>query len=121
MKKIFIILFIGILFLSGCNKKVDYSEYSFTDTSWIRNADHDIETIRFNSDGSFSYYCGCGNSVNDSDLCDNYTYNDKTKEIKLDCFEKTDEMVTTIKIIKSSDSILELDFDGDIRIFEKTK
>ena len=110
-----------ILFLSGCNKKVDYSEYSFTDTSWIRNADHDIETIRFNSDGSFSYYCSCGNPVNDSDLCESYTYNDETKEIKFECFETTEEMVTNIKIVEISEDFLELDFNGEIRKFEKEK
>ena len=122
MKKIIIVLLLGILSV-GCGEKklkeIDYSEYLFTNVSWTRDGANDIETIRFNSDGSFSYYCSCGNPVNDSDLCESYTYNDETKEIKFKCFETTEEMVTTIKIIESTDSFLELDFNGEIRRFEK--
>ena len=122
MKKIIIILLL-LIFFTGCEKtnieEIDYSEYSFTNVSWTRDTEHDIETIRFNSDGSFSYYCACGNPVNDSDLCESYTYNDETKEIKFDCFETTEEMVTNIKIIKTTEEILELDFNGEIRKFEK--
>ena len=33
--------------------------------------------------------------------------------------ETTEEMVTTIKVIESTDSFLELDFNGEIRRFEK--
>ncbi len=63
--------------------------------------------------------CACGNPVNDSDLCEGYTYDEKTKTITLDCIEITDEMVTKIKVVKCDENSLELDFDGDIRIFEK--
>ena len=99
----------------------DYSKYLFTDVAWTRDGGNDIETIRFNSNGSFSYYCSCGNPVNDSDLCESYTYNDETKEIKFDCFETTEETITNIKIIEMSEDILELDFNGEIRKFEKEK
>ena len=115
----------AILFV-GCdgNQKtkvpsIDYSKYSFVNISWTRDAEHDTETIRFGEDGSFTYYCGCGNPVNDSDLCDGYTYDDTTKTITLDCIETTDEMVTIIKIVKCDENSLHLDFDGEIRIFEK--
>ena len=125
MKKIIVILMLGVLFLTGCEEKkekeVDYSDYLFTDVSWTRDGGNDIETIRFNSNGSFSYYCSCGNPVNDSDLCESYTYNDETKEIKFDCFETTEEMVTTIKIVEVDEDVLELDFNGEIRKFEKGK
>lgn len=87
--------------------------------SWTRNAEHDTETIRFGEDGSFSYFCSCGNPVNDSDLCDGYTYDDATKTITLDCIETTDEMFTIIKIVKCDENSLHLDFNGEIRIFEK--
>lgn len=111
------------LFFVGCsnkdNKDVDYSKYSFVNTSWTRDAENDIETIRFGEDGSFTYYCSCGNPVNDSDLCDGYIYDDDTKTITLDCFETTDEMITVIKIVKSDENELHLDFDGDIRVFTK--
>mgnify|MGYP003326169300 CR=1 FL=1 len=42
---------------------------------------------------------------------------DKTKEITLDCFEETEETITKIKVVKSTETTLELDFDGEIRIF----
>ena len=124
MKKIIIIILI-VLFLTGCGdekektKTKDYSNYIFTDVSWTRSGENDIETIVFKSNGKFTYYCSCGNPVNDSDLCENYTYNNKTKEITLDCFEETDETITTIKIVNSTETTLELDFNGEIRKFEK--
>ena len=120
-----LILVFATLF-AGCsdnknkeNASVDYSQYSFVNVSWTRDAEHDIETIRFGEDGGFTYYCACGNPVNDSDLCEGYTYDDATKTITLNCIETTDEMVTTIKIVKCDENSLHLDFDGKIRIFEK--
>ena len=114
------------ILIVGCGKSktnedsnVDYSKYSFVNTSWTRDAEHDTETIRFNKDGSFVYYCGCGNPVNDSDLCEGYTYDDKTKTITFNCIETTDEMITEIKVVKCDENSLHLDFNGEIRIFEK--
>ena len=122
MKKIIIIMLFATIFLTGCSKEqtkqVDYSEYLFTNKNWTRDSGYDIETIKFKSDGSFTYYCSCGNPVNDSDMCETYTYNDKTKEIKLDCFETNEETITTIKIKEFTNETLELDFNGEIRKFE---
>lgn len=92
---------------------------SFEDISWTRDTCDCKETLRFNSDGSCSYSCACGNPVNDSDLCEGYTYDDATKTITLNCIETTDEMITTIKIVKCDENSLHLDFNGEIRIFEK--
>ncbi len=115
----------SILFI-GCaknektdNSSVDQSDYSFVDISWTRDAEHDVETICFGDDGSFSYSCACGNPVNDSDLCEGYTYDDATKTITLDCIEITDDMVTVIKIVKCDEKELHLDFNGETRIFTK--
>ena len=127
MKKIIIILMLVGLFLTGCGEKKeeqkqkDYSKFTFSDVTWTRDAENDIETLRLKSDGSFAYYCSCGNPVNDSDMCESYTYDDETKEIKFDCFETTDEMVTTVKVVKVTENTLELDFNGEIRKFEKEK
>ena len=125
MKKFIIVLILCVLFVTGCEKnkekEVDYSNYLFTDVKWTRDSGNDIETLIFKSNGSFSYYCACGNSVNDSDLCEKYIYNDETKEIKFDCFETTDEMITNIKIVEISEDTLELDFNGEIRQFRKEK
>ena len=128
MKKLFysvLVLLISAILFVGCNgnkkesQKVDYSEYPFTDISWTRDAEHDIETIRFGGDGGFVYYCACGNPVNDSDLCEGYSYDDTTKTITLNCIDTTEEMVTTIKIVKCDENSLHLDFNGEIRVFEK--
>ena len=120
------LVLICAILLVGCGEKkepeetkVDYSEYPFVDVSWTRDAEHDTETIRFGKDGHFVYYCGCGNPVNDSDMCESYTYDDATKTVTLNCFETTEEMVTTIKIVECNENSLKLDFDGEIRIFEK--
>ena len=123
-RSIFILILVGGV-LTGCGNpkeaKKDYSKYLFTDVTWTRDGENDIETIVFKSDGSFSYFCSCGNPVNDSDLCESYVYNDDTKEIKLNCFETTEETITSIKIVEVSEDILELDFNGEIRKFEKEK
>jgi hypothetical protein len=129
MKKIIYLIalfLITTILFAGCNdnnkpenQNLDYSQYLFVNTSWIRDAEHDTETIRFGADGKFTYYCACGNPVNDSDLCEGYTYDDSTKTISLNCIETTDEMVTTIKILKCDESSLQLDFDGETRIFTK--
>ena len=109
--------------MTGCaekkEKEEDLSDYLFTDIVWTRDTENDVETIVFKSDGRFVYYCACGNSVNDSDLCDGYAYNEETKEIKLDCFETTEEMIKNIKVVKVSENNLELDFNGEIRKFKK--
>ena len=127
MKKNITILMLVGLFLTGCGdkkevqKQNDYSKFTFSDVSWTRDGGNDIETIRFSSNGKFTYYCSCGNPVNDSDLCESYTYNEETKEITLECFEETEDTITTIKIVSSTDTTLELDFNGEIRKFEKEK
>ena len=126
MKRNIIILLLVVLFSTGCSntkektQEKDYSNHSFTNVSWTRDAENDVETIVFKSDGRFIYYCSCGNPVNDSDLCEAYTYNEDTKEITLDCLEETEETITTIKVINSTDATLELDFNGEIRKFEKS-
>ena len=127
MKKNIIILMLLGVFLTGCGDtkeklyEKDYSKYLYSDVVWTRDGGNDIETIVFKSDGSFSYFCSCGNPVNDSDLCESYVYNDETKEIKLDCFETSEETITSIKIVEMSKDVLELDFNGEIRKFEKEK
>lgn len=133
-KRILSLIMAGAMMLcvafTGCGKdesketekdKVDYSKYSFAGVRWSREAEHDVETIRFNTDGSFSYSCACGNPVNDADMCEQYTYNDETKEIKLICFETTEDTITTIKIVENTENLLKLDFNGEIRTFEKSE
>ena len=121
-----ILVFLCAMLFAGCsgNKNADVPSTdevieSFMDIRWTRDADHDTETICFGKDGSFSYSCSCGNPVNDSDLCEGYTYNDATKTITLNYTEPTMEMVKRIRVVKCDETSLHLDFDGELRIFEK--
>ena len=91
----------------------------FRGISWTRDSGHDIEYLRFLTNGSFRYYCACGNPVNDSDACESYDYNPETGMITLNCFDEIEGMVTEIKLISSDGSTLVLDFAGDVRTFTK--
>ena len=122
------ILMLCSIVLVGCSKEEkkdkaeetkDYSALPFVGVQWERDGEHDSESIRFGADGSFGYSCGCGNPVNDSDLCEGFTYDEQTQTITLECIETTDEMITVIKVVKCEENELHLDFDGEIRIFTK--
>ena len=127
MKKIkqnllLVLTYVLLILLFGCaknniDKTADYSKYPFTDTSWTRKAEHDIESIRFGSDGSFAYWCDCGNPVNDSDLVKGYTYDEKNKIITIEYFETTEKTISTIKIEAYDDKNIKLNFDGETREF----
>ena len=110
-----IMLLVCLCFLAGCEKE----KAEFTDISWTRETEVDTETIFFGSDGSFHYFCGCGNPVNDADLCEGYIYDAEKGRITLECIETTEEMVMEIGVIFFDEDRLELDFDGEIRIFEQ--
>ena len=115
--KSFFFITMCMLLLFGCAKSQETYDYPFVNVSWTRTTENDTEFIRFSDDGTFSYYCACGNPVNDSDLCEGYTYNPDTKIIKLDYFEKTAETISEIKLVEYTEDVLTLDFDGDIRTF----
>lgn len=120
MKKIIslaLIFALSAVMLCACGK-TDYSQYSFTDKRFIRETKVDTENIRFYSDGSFSYFYGCGDPVGDADLVKKYTYDEETNTVTLSYgFGKSDNAIETIKIVEYSDTSITLDFDGDIRIF----
>lgn len=117
---IFLILSI-FLFITGCTpskkSQTPIEVSTFTDKEWSRETEADTEYISFSSNGNFSYYCACGEPVNDSDLCDGYTYDSNTKTITLNYFETTDETVTKIIVKSCTRNILELDFNGETRRF----
>ena len=108
-------------FVVGCasdsEKAVDYSKYDFADVTWTREADCDVETLRFLPNGEFRYSCACGNPVNDADVVESYTYDDATKTFTLNCYEEVDDMITEIKLVSCDGEKLKLDFDGEIREF----
>ena len=70
-----------------------------------------------NTDGSLSYYCSCGEPVNDSDLIDSYSYDSEQQIITFNTQSKTATMITEVKVIEYDSEHIKLDFDGDIREF----
>lgn len=101
--------------LIGCGKKSDDAE--FIGVQWTRTTEYDTEYLSFNSDGSFSYYCACGDPQNDSDLIESYSYDEEKRLITFDTIGKTESMVTEVKVVEYDNEHLKLDFDGDIREF----
>ena len=111
-----VLLVVGCLF-SGCSKNKNNDKADFIDVQWTRSTEADTEFLRFSQDGSFSYYCGCGNPVDDSDLCEGYSYNEKNKTITLDFADSK----TKINVKEATADRLVLDFGGEERIFEREK
>lgn len=114
------LLIISLLFSSlvCCQKKDTPSlDADFTNVRWTRSTDADTEYIYFYDDGKFSYYCACGNPVADSDLCEGYTYDEKTLTVTLNYIEKTDESISKLTIKSCTESELVLDADGKIMTF----
>lgn len=101
--------------LAGCGKKSDDAE--FIGTQWTRTTEYDTEYLCFKEDGSFSYYCACGEPQNDSDLIESYSYDKEKGTVTFDTIGKTDSMVTEIKVLEYDSEHIKLDFDGDIREF----
>jgi len=117
---IIVIIIVGvIIFLFLNNNKVnssnDYSKMPIVNTTWTRTK-NDTEYLTFYDNGRFSYYCLCGNPVDDSDMYSTYTYDSDSKTIWLHCdFDENVKM--SIKIISYDEDNLKLDFDGEIRDF----
>lgn len=122
-KRIMAVVLCLILAMSlvGCGNKEKSGDNTydaeFMGVQWVRKVDKDVEYLRFMTDGTFSYYCACGNPVKDSDLIESYCYDKKHQTITLNAIETTDSMVTKIKILEFDNEHLELDFDGDVREF----
>lgn len=120
VKKIISVSFVFIIILSlftACGQKEDYASYPFVNVSWTRDGDGDVEFISFHEDGTFGYYCACGNPVNDSDLCEGYSYDPESKTVTLDYSEVTADAVTTLVVKKCTEDELVLSFEGEIRHF----
>ncbi|MGN0966035.1 MAG: hypothetical protein ACI4OP_00365 [Candidatus Coprovivens sp.] len=88
----------------------------FANQSWIRY-DSDEEHLSFSSEGEFSYWCSCGNPVDNADMCETYTYNPKSKTITLNCYGPNEK----IKVIKHTKDTLVLKFDKETRTFTNAK
>lgn len=103
--------------LVGCGNNRNAYDAEFMGVQWVRNVGEDVEFLSFMTDGTFSYYCSCGNPVNDSDLIKSYSYDKENQTITFKAKEKTDYIDTKIKILEFDSEHLKLDFDGDVREF----
>lgn len=85
---------------------------------WTRHNEEWDETLLFDDDGKFYYYYpDAGNAVDDYDLCDTYDYDETDGSIHLNC-EGT-EIIDVLKVKELDEDILKLDFNGEIREFQK--
>lgn len=116
MKKYILPVLLFFMILNGCSLGInETSNRSFIDVGWKRKTDTCTEHIFFGSDGKFSYYCSCGEPVEDSDLCEKYYYDEDKKTVLLDypngCVE--------VKVLSNTFESLVLDFGGEQRVFER--
>jgi hypothetical protein len=98
-------------------KVVKYEEYEFIGVQWSRDSECDVENLCFLPNGEFRYSCGCGNPVNDADVVESYSFDETTNMFTLNCYEDIEGMVTEIKLISCDGERLELDFEGEVRVF----
>ena len=119
---LFQVMILACLMLLYCGKVNKDGEQitasMFMDKSWFRETEIDSENLYFSSDGMYSYYYGCGDSIFDADLCEGYTYDEKTHIITLKYSEKTENMISSITVKSCTDNTLVLDFNGETREFE---
>lgn len=118
---IIIILGIGAFLALKYHNKKEADKYNdklselITQNSWERDGGGDTEHIYFSVDGSYGYYCACGNPVGNSDSYDSYVYDKETNTIKLiNSYGGKSEL---IKIKEVSELKLVLDFDGKEKTF----
>ena len=113
---IVLVLIVGILLSLLIFKKNGQSlSNEICDYSYQRYTDVDSETIRFGCDNSFSYFYGVGDPVEDSDLCETYSYDGEI--IRLNCDGSSYD--NKIKIISYDDKKIELLINGENRVFDK--
>ena len=110
-------IFINLKYNEIENENIESDTLEFVNIGWTRDGFNDTEFIGFRDDGTFYYYCACGNPVNDSDLCESYTYDANENTIRLNCEDIAETTITEIKIVSYEENKLVLDFNGDIREF----
>lgn len=121
-KYIALLIFVCIIF-SGCTgqKAVDLSQYEFVNVEWSRSTESCVETLYMRDNGDISYYCACGEPVNDDDLCEGYRYDPETKTVHLEFIETSDGTVTKFTVKSCDGETLVLDFGGEERTFQKAQ
>lgn len=125
-KKIYLIPFLIVLLsLGGCSQsqqedqKEDKAEIltEFTDKKWLFYDEVTAEhlCLYLGSDGSYSYHCQCGEPVGDSDLYDEYEYDEGTNSITL--FNSYDDETDQIEVIEYNEHHLMIIIDDELKDF----
>lgn len=120
-----ITLIVGVALVLGLSLIIENKKYNdkldelITENHWTRNGGGDTETIYFNKNGDFGYYCACGNPVDDSDAYSKYIYDKESNTIRI----KGDHPFTIedIKIIEVTEYKLTLNIKGKKVTFESER
>lgn len=107
-----VVLLVVVILVVFCTPNKNLGK-EFIGYEWENGSD----VISFTKDGEFGYYDNSGNPVDDYDLCDKYTYNEKTGKIKLSCSGFFTSLFKNIKVVEYDDKILKLRINGEIKKF----
>ncbi len=116
--KFFLIVGAAVLsMMTGCAKERALNCPEFlTKNEWQFETDSCMEILYFGEDGAFSYYEACGNPVGDSDLYEEYSYDEETGMITVYPYESGMEEMQ-IEVLRYDDESLLLKFDDEIKEF----
>jgi len=116
----FILFFLIVLNLTGCSMEKSDSSYiqaEFTDKEWMFYDEVTAEhfNLFLGSDGTFCYYCDCGEPVGDSDVYDKYEYDSESRIITLS--NSYDDETKEIEVIDYNEYHLMVKIDGEFKDF----
>lgn len=106
-----LIVMLTSVLATGCIGGDSHPDF-LTQHEWIHFSSDD-ETINFGEDGHYSYHCGCGEPVGNSDLFDKYSYDEDEAVIHLKPSGDNDE----IRVLRQEKSRLLLLVDGMVKEF----
>ena len=113
-------IILGTGSLWGCSSPEEPSDKmpaELVDKTWYFYDEFSAEhlCLTLGSDNAFSYHCQCGEPVGDSDIYDQYTY-DEEKEIIILSNDSEDE-TKEVKVLGYNEYHLLLEIDGEIKDF----
>ena len=114
-----ILSILSVLIMTGCSEIMVTEE--FMDKDWLFYDEVTAEHLKltFASDGTFSYHCQCGEGVGDSDLYDQYEYDEEAGIIKL--FNSSDDATSEIEVVRYNIHHLMLRIDEEVKDFTQSE
>ena len=112
-----IVSIVFVFMISGCEEERQLNCPEFlTEKGWEYQNNVCSENIWFGKDGAFSYYESCGNPVGDSDLYEEYSYDEETGIITVYPSEAGMDEIQ-IGVLRYDEKSLLLNFDEGIKEF----